>query len=171
VLKILTQRSYDDLISTTKETLTNQIKDELTPKIEKEQYNLGFEDGLDAGYFKGFQHGTEKGYITAIDDMNQSVTEYEQQKQISQTSLDDLMLYYKYLGEITNSNFFKSMIFMDLGSKDIKNIIEYIDYCLHTHEIKLQYPQTVDCFPKLKNAFEQIYDNKLVVEEAEGKMK
>jgi len=77
------------------------------------------------------------------------------------------MFYFKAYVEVADTSFFNNVLHQQSNSKSIKELITYIDYLEKSIEVKTTYPETSKALPKLKLAYEKLYENKLVVEEAE----
>lgn len=146
-------------------------------KFKQKHYNTGYENGHTKGYEQGAIDGAnyvieQYGLKTTANKPTKEPNNTPVSKPLAQQNLiqinDEIMLWANNVLEIADSKFFKTTMFKDANSKQIKNLVDYIDYLSHTHEVKLQYPMTYPHLSTLKQALEQVYENKLLTEEAEG---
>lgn len=157
-------------------------------------YELGQKDGFDVGYSKGEEIGFNKGkennrkqvdlYMDTFNklwenqenELNElreyknksiksksTVTQNKSEKEL----IDEHMLFFKSISEIIDTSFFSTVLYQNSNSSDIKELITYTDYLEHSIDIKTTYPETSIMLPKLKLAYEKLYENKLAIEEAE----
>lgn len=146
-------------------------------------YNKALQTGYDQGYIKGvsvgqrdgydigFNKGEICGYQEAINEINkQNLKNDEQLKEKLETDaelIDSIMLFLKSIAEIVNTKFFIHTCFENCDSKFIKNYLGFLDYAESSFELKTMYPETHYHLPELKKAFKKVYQNKLMIEDAE----
>jgi len=86
--------------------------------------------------------------------------------------MDKMMLWFRSLIEIINTKFIKNTYFVNTNSETIDYYLNYIyDIKDNIDVAKKVYPDVCYYLPELKKVFEQIYNNKLAVEEAEKILK
>ena len=129
---------------------------------QTEVYNIGF----DKGEAQGMSNGYQKAYGEVTEYINKTKQENPDRIETNAELTDSLMLFLKSIAEIVNTKFFINTCFDNCDSKFIKQYLDFIDYAESSFELKTNYPQTHYYLPELKKAFKQIYDNKLVVEDA-----
>jgi len=127
-----------------------------------EGYNIGFDKGEIQGISKGYQ----KAYGEVTEYINKTKQENSDRIETNEELTDSLMLFLKSIAEIVNTKFFIHTCFETSDSKFIKQYLDFIDYAESSFELKTNYPQTHFYLPELKKAFKQIYDNKIVIEDA-----
>lgn len=157
-------------------------------------YQDGNKNSFDVGFEQGFQQATKAGekklnelndvYDQLLLKIEEEVKELKSQLETKQTKnnnyityqqtqksdlqlIDEYLLYFKSITEIMNLNFFESTLYRDSDSKQIEATIQLIDYFISSYDIKSIYPETHELLPLLRKAFEKIYENKLVIEDAE----
>ena len=131
---------------------------------------LGFKNGQTEGYNIGFEKGEINGYQKAYGEITEYVNKTKQENpdriETNEELTDSIMLFLKSIAEIVNTKFFINTCFDNCDSNFIKKYLDFIDYAEGNFELKTTYPQTHYFLPELKNGFEKIYQNKLVVEDA-----
>lgn len=95
------------------------------------------------------------------------LTKNTTEKQILNITIEEIMSWLKTVIEIAETKFFKSTYFELVSLKEIKNIIEYLDYINHTFEYKTLYPHTYPHVNIIKKSIEEAYNKKLLAEEAQ----
>ena len=131
---------------------------------------LGFKQGQTEGYNIGFEKGEYQGYQKAYGEITEYINKTKQENpdriETNEELTDSIMLFFKSIAEIVNTKFFINTCFDNCDSKFIKQYLDFIDYAESSFELKTTYPQTHYFLPELKKAFKQIYDNKLIIEDA-----
>ena len=86
--------------------------------------------------------------------------------------MDEMMLWLRSILEIRNSKFLKNTYFANTDSETIKGHLDFIYDLEENLDIaKIVYPDVCYYLSELKELFQQIYNNKLAVEEAEDLFK
>lgn len=153
-------------------------------------FDVGYEKGLEIGFYKGKEsnHNKVDLYLDILNKLfeNQEKeikelrekinSHYNSQYEYNNTQIqtksdkeiiDDHMLFFKNISDIIDSSFFSTVLYQTVTSQTIKSYVDFIDYLQNSIEVKSTYPETVKLLPKLKSAYEKLYQNKLAVEEAE----
>lgn len=155
----------------------------------------GLKEGKGIGFDVGYEKGEKQGLITGnkqteavvnlfnqlVNNMEKELTELREYKnsiestinnktpQLSEKELiEQHMFYFSSYYEIINTRFFYEVLYQTSTSESIQDIINYIDFLEHSIDVKNAYPETSKLLPDLRKAYEKLYKNKLVVEEAEG---
>jgi len=131
-------------------------------------YNKILQLGYDQGYAKGAETGQKLGFKNGqiTEYVNKTKQENPDRIETNEELTDSIMLFLKSIAEIVNTKFFINTCFDNCDSNFIKKYLDFIDYAEGNFELKTTYPQTHYFLPELKNGFEKIYQNKLVVEDA-----
>lgn len=157
----------------------------------KEKYK---EEGFKLGYLEGAKD-TKKEYENLISQLviNQIIIENDYELNISKNNqielneysdeysfddlnetnmlnaVDDIMLWFNSLIEITNTNFIVDCYFdsKNYNSTSMYELIIFIEFAINSSNIKKLYPKTHFYLPELKKVFIKVYNNKLLHEEAE----
>lgn len=168
--------------------------DEAKEQGLREGKAIGFEVGFEKGEKQGLITGNKQTEVV-VNLFNQLCTEMETEltelrllvnnKNVENTKkqennydylkeksdkklIEEHLFYFRAYSEIKNSNFFNDVLHQSSTSKSIMDIIAFLDFLIHSNEVKITYPDTHKLLPDLKKAYERLYENKLVVEEAEG---
>lgn len=157
----------------------------------KEGKSIGYDVGFEKGEKQGLATGTKQTNVV-VDLFNQLVNNMEKEltelrllvankesksntkqefnNKITKSEkelIEEHIFYFGLYSEIADSNFFNHFLYQQSTSESIKELITYIDYLEHSIEVKNTYPKTYKELPKLRMAYEKLYENKLVTEEAE----
>lgn len=162
----------------------------------KQKYiEIGHKQGYDEGILKGYERSDSyyklfntawnsvevelnelrefKNSVQTMIENNKSSIQSTQQTQTQTPTktekelIEEHMFYFKSYAEVVDSSFFNNVLYQTSSSESIKDLITYIDFLENSIEVKSIYPETCKVLPKLKSAYEKLYENKLAVEEAE----
>lgn len=133
-------------------------------------FKSGQKEGFDIGFSKGEEQGETIGYENAINEINEYIDKEKNNKNTDAlyNTLDGVMLWMRSIIEIKDTSFFKNIYFINTSSKVIMSYINFLSDIEDNFEsAKLLYPEVCYWLDDLMKIFQQIYDNKLAVEEVE----
>jgi hypothetical protein len=156
-------------------------------KIKQKYINqgidIGYDSGRKSGLAEGEQIGIQKGFNSGLvfaqeyyegkahdEHIKQEVDKVESEsKTVKPTEARNTLL--SLFPEILDTKYFKTYLFSATPTKDIKTMVDYIDYLEHKVEIKIQYPNTYPHLSEIKKAIDSVYQNRLIIDEAEKVIK
>jgi len=135
--------------------------------LTEKHYKLGHS----AGYIEGIAIAGKQFNLSKQDNKPIEQEIVTEEKLENESTVDDMMLWLGNISEILNTQYFKTSLCENAKSTDIKAILGYLEALEYAEGMDLVYPVTYANLPELLDAFEDLYDNKLAVEEAENMFK